>query len=157
VKAPEIFPHGGTPPVGSVSRAGFSLLEVVIATAILTLGAIVVYPTLFTYMEWSRMAHEDNLALHDLEAAAERLRGMPVSQILSYYPPPNTATTRESPNRSVFVVRLTEYDGLHLTNQQMDLEYYAPNADPLVYSLRISWTDFLRRSREKIFTTAVAR
>jgi prepilin-type N-terminal cleavage/methylation domain-containing protein len=143
--------------VRSGSRGGFSLLEVVIATAILTLGAIVVYPTLFSFMEWSRMAHEDNLALHDLEAAAERLRGMPVSQILSFYPPPNTPTTRESPARSVFVVRLSEYDGLHLANQQMDLEYYAPTADPLVYSLRITWTDFLRRSRERIFTTAIAR
>jgi prepilin-type N-terminal cleavage/methylation domain-containing protein len=142
---------------GSGGRAGFSLLEVVIATSILTVGAIVVFPTLFAYMEWSRMAHEDNLALHDLEAAAERLRGMPVSQILSYYPPPGSATTRESPRRTVFVVRLTEYDGLHLPNQQMDLEYYAPTADPLVYSLRVTWSDFLRRSRERIFTTAIAR
>jgi prepilin-type N-terminal cleavage/methylation domain-containing protein len=106
---------------GRTARSqGFTLLELVVATCVLTIGAVVVYPTFFTFRDLSRGAYETSLATYDLDAAVEYVRGMPFQTLVTFFPPaPPVAGDqprpehRASPSRWVWPARLSAFDGVH--------------------------------------------
>src|SRR5262245_13108836 len=64
-----------TPPMRAARRrSGFGFIEVVIATALLAVGGLIVFPSMLSYTAVSRTAREENLANFDLQAALEDLR-----------------------------------------------------------------------------------
>ena len=55
-------------------RGGFALIEVMLATAMLAIGGLIVFPTMISYTSMSNAANEEALASFDMHAALEDLR-----------------------------------------------------------------------------------
>lgn len=55
-------------------RAGFGFLEVMVATALLAVGGLIVFPTMISYSALSTSAHEESIATFDLQSALQDLR-----------------------------------------------------------------------------------
>jgi type II secretory pathway pseudopilin PulG len=54
--------------------AGFALIEVLLATVMLAVGGLIVFPTMISYTSLSNAANEESLATFDMQAALEDLR-----------------------------------------------------------------------------------
>ncbi len=111
---------------------GFTFVEVCLATAVLATAALIAFPTMLSFFELSKTARDENIATHDLAAAAE--------DILS------TAFV-DLPATYVDGQAIPKYAGLHLPNQQIVVNYDDAAADPLVITLAASWTDHRGRAR----------
>jgi type II secretory pathway pseudopilin PulG len=53
---------------------GFGLLEVLLATVMLAIGGLIVFPTIISYTSLSNAANEESLATFDMQSALEDLR-----------------------------------------------------------------------------------
>lgn len=124
------------------SRRGFSLIELIISIALLSIGAISIYHAIFSYLELSEMANDRNIAFFDLETALEDIRSTPFDRIVDTYPDGST---------------ITKFDALHLKNESVVVRYRNPNRDPLVITATISWEDSKGRARSESMHTARTR
>jgi prepilin-type N-terminal cleavage/methylation domain-containing protein len=108
------------------ARAGLTLVEVMIATTILAVGALVAFPTMLSFSDLSDAAREENVATHDLMTAVEDVMSTPFTQITSTY-------KAGAP--------IPRFDALHLGEESIVVTYDDPAADPLIITITASWRD----------------
>jgi prepilin-type N-terminal cleavage/methylation domain-containing protein len=116
--------------------AGFTFIEVVIATVILAVAALVAFPTMLSFFELSDSAHEENVATHDLMAAVEDIHCTPFATITTAYPDGQL---------------IPKYTRLHLRDEQISVQYENPAADPLIVAVTATWSDSKGRPRQETY------
>ncbi len=105
-------------------EGGFTLLEVMLAAMMLTVGALIAFPTLVSLMRLSRLSNEVNIAMFDLEEAIEDMHSVPFQNLAEEYWPGEDELTEASPTR---VVVLPEFADRHLQEQQVQLTFTRVN------------------------------
>jgi len=121
---------------GEAGCAGFTFIEVVIATVILSVAALVAFPTMLSFFQLSDTAHEENVATHDLMAATEDILCTPYALV----------TTTYAPGQAI-----PKYTRLHLRDELITVQYDDPAADPLIISITASWSDSRGRPRQETY------
>ena len=124
------------------SLRGFTLLEVVIAMALLSVGALSIYQAIISYQDLSRLAHERNIAYFDLETAIEDVQSTPFNNIVTRFP-----------NNQ----RIPKFEALHLPRERIAVRYTNPAADPLYITVTVTWRDIKARLVSESLMTARTR
>jgi len=116
------------------ARAGFSLLELMIAVVLLTLGVLSAFYGQVSSLNLLRAARERNTAMSDLEACMETILSEPLASIPVNFPAD---------------VSVPAFDGLNLTAQQLVPTYPGfaggPVPEPLEIRLTATWNDWRGR------------
>lgn len=123
-------------------ESGFTLIELIISIALLAIGAVSIYQSVFSFEELGEMAHDRNIAFFDLETALEDIRSTPFDSIVDKYPDGS---------------QLDKFSNLHLKNERITVTYRNPNRDPLLITVTIQWRDSKNRVREESMHTARTR
>ena len=137
------------PRILHAERAGFSLLELMVATVVLLLGILGALVVQTATRDLSQTGHETNLAVSDLAAGMEEVLLTPLAEIPG-------ATGRYPAD-----VPLAQFSDLHLSGQRIVPTY--PNftgaevPDPLEIVLTCTWSDFAGRARSIRLTTRRTR
>ena len=130
-------------------RAGFTLLEILIAVAVLIVAVTAAFATQLSSLNLLHTARETNTAMADLENAMERALALATDQI----PVPGSAFQAGQP--------IAAFAGLHLDNQSIVATYpgYAGGAvpDPLEIVLTMTWDDWVGRPRTMRLSTMKVR
>ena len=121
---------------GSGQDGGLSLVEVLFATMVLAVAALIAFPTLLSFFELSKMSRQENIATPDLRTAAEQIMATPFSTITSTY---------------VDGQSIPRFDDLHLDEGRLVVNYPNPAADPLEVRLVATWNDHRGRPRREEF------
>jgi prepilin-type N-terminal cleavage/methylation domain-containing protein len=121
---------------------GFTLLEMVISMAVLSVGALSIYQSVLSYQDLSRLAHDRNVAIFDLETAVEDIQSTPFANIVSRFPHGQ---------------RIPKFESLHLPRERITVRYADPSADPLFITLTATWRDIKARTVSESVTTARTR
>ena len=121
---------------------GITLLEVVIAAAVLTVCSLIAYPTYLSYMDLSRQNIEENIAIFDLETAFEDLKTTPFLDLKTLYPDGSN---------------MVKFNDLHLQNERVTVNYLNSSEDPLYIRLEVSWRDFQRNTQTRAIVTALTK
>lgn len=106
--------------------AGLTFIEILIATTILAVGALVAFPTMLSFSDLSDAAREENVATHDLMTAVEDVLSTPFTEITTTYKAGQA---------------IPRFNALHLTSESIVVTYDDPAADPLIVTLTASWKD----------------
>lgn len=132
-------------------RAGFSLLELMFAMSILTVGVMASFSSQVGSMELMRSSRETQTATADLRAAMEDLLTRTPDFLVEH------ASSPYKPGESV-----AAFDDLHLSDQRIVATY--PNweegdaaPDPLQIVLTCTWSDYEGRERELVLRTVLSR
>lgn len=112
------------------------MIEVLIATVVLALTALIAFPTLLSFFDLSKMAREDNIATHDMRSAVEDMMATPFANLTTTY---------------VEGEAIPKYSDLHLSEERIVVEYDNPGTDPLSIRLVASWEDSKGRSQTDEF------
>lgn len=132
------------------TRAGFSLLELMFAMSILTVGVMAAFSSQVGSMELMRSSRETQTASADLRAAMEDLLTRTPEFLVGH---PN------SPFRPGIPV--AQYDGLHLSDESIVATYpnYAGDTVPDILQVQLicTWTDYEGRERELQLITALSQ
>lgn len=117
------------------ARAGFSMLELMIAVILLTFGVLSAFYGQITSLNLLRALRERNTAMSDLEACMETILAEPLAQIPVAFP-------GDTP--------VSDYDELHLDAQQMVPTYpgfagVGAVPEPLEVVLTVNWNDWRGR------------
>jgi len=118
------------------ARAGFTFIEVVIATVVLAVAALVAFPTMLSFFELSDTAREENVATHDLMASIEDILCTPFANVTTTYPDGQA---------------IPKYTRLHLRDESLVVRYDDPAADPLLVTVTATWSDQKGRPRQEIY------
>lgn len=118
------------------ARAGLTFVEVMIATTILAVGALVAFPTMLSFADLSDTAREENVATHDLMAAVEDILCTPFANVTTTYPDGQA---------------VPKFTRLHLRDEQIVVRYDDPTADPLLVTITATWSDGKGRPRQEIY------
>ena len=109
------------------------------AVAILAVVALVAFPTMLSFVALSDSARQENVATHDLMSAVEDVMSTPFSQVTTTYPQGQA---------------IPKYQGLHLPNETILVNYVDPAADPLLVTLSMSYDDSKGRPWQGVFRCA---
>ena len=127
-------------------RSGFTLLELMFALTILSVGVMAAFSGQMNSMSLISSSDETRLAVMDLSAAMETLIARGPDQCVATYPAGQPLDT---------------YDSLHLIDQAIVPSYpgYAggPVPDVLQVELVCTWTDFEGRTRSLDLASAIVR
>ncbi len=124
---------------------GTSLLEVTIAVAIISIGAIVLVAQLETSYKINGDNRETNKAMAHLESAMEKVVNTTFSNIVTMYPH----------SSSVYLSEI-DYSDL-LPSEHIVVTHADSDADPLEVMVTITWTSFDGRDKSRTITTVVTR
>ena len=127
---------------GKTKEDGITLLEVVIAAAVLTVCSLIAYPTYLSYMDLSSQNIEENIAIFDLETAFEELKTTPFLDLKTLYPDGSN---------------MVKFNYLHLQNERVTVNYLNSSEDPLYIRLEVSWRDFQRNTQTRAIVTALTK
>lgn len=134
---------------GEGARAGFSLLEILIAILVLIVAVTAAFATQLGSLNLLNTARETNTAMADLENAMERALAFATDQI----PVPGSQFQAGQP--------IAAFQGLHLDNESIVATYpgYAGGTvpDPLEIVLTITWNDWVGRPRTLRLVTMKVR
>jgi len=108
------------------------MIEVLVATVVLALAALIAFPSLLSFFDLSKMAREDNIATHDLRSAVEDMMATPFA---------NLTTTYQDGQP------IPKYSDLHLSQERIVVEYENPGTDPLSIRLVATWEDSKDRAQ----------
>lgn len=128
------------------ARAGFSMLELMIAVLLLAVGVLSAFHGQMTSLNLLRSARERNTAMSDLEACMETILAEPLGEIPVQFPGGTPVAA---------------YEDLHLTGQQLVPTYPgfagggAAVPEPLEIVLTASWNDW--RGRRQTIRLASVR
>ncbi len=122
-------------------RAGFTLVELMIAIIVLLVAVLATFTSQFRSRELLQTSRETGIAMADLQSAMEQILLRPVDQI----PIAGSLYEDDQP--------IAAFTNLHLANEVITADYpgYAGGAvpDPLQIALTITWTDPRGRPRTK--------
>lgn len=132
-------------------RAGFSLLELMFAMSILTVGVMAAFSSQVGSMELMRSSRETQTASADLRAAMEDLLTRTAEFLVEHPSSPYLPG-----------VSIAEYEDLHLTGQRIVTSYpnYEEGEDvPEILQVRLTctWTDYEGRERDLDLVTALSQ
>jgi prepilin-type N-terminal cleavage/methylation domain-containing protein len=123
-------------------RGGLTLVELLVAVAVLVVVALVAFPTTISCVALSHAAREQSVANHDLSSAVEDLQCTPFSSVTTTYPSG---------------AAIPKYGALHLRDERIVVDYADPNADPLVLTVTATWSDEKGRPRQEVYRCARTR
>lgn len=129
-------PLAAGPPGPKAGTAGFTFIEVVVATSLLAVASLVAFPTILSFFDLSEHARQENIATHDLSAAVEDLLAVPFADAIGSYPDGQP---------------IPKFNNLHLRNEQIVVSYVDVTADPLEVILTATWLDPKGRARQEQF------
>jgi prepilin-type N-terminal cleavage/methylation domain-containing protein len=121
---------------------GLTFIEILIATAVLAIAAVVAFPTMLSFVALSDSAREKNVATHDLMIAAEDLGSTPFAVVTTTY-----VNGQEIP----------KFRALHLPKESIVVSYVDPAADPLIITLTMTWNDSKGRRHQEVLRCAHTR
>jgi len=134
---------------GRGRRAGFTLIELMIAITVLLVAVLGTFTSQLKARELLQTSRETSIAMADLQGAMEQILLRPVDLI----PVPTSAYADDQP--------IAAYTDLHLPNQQIVADYpgYSGGAvpDPLTIVLTMTWTDPRGRPRTKTLRSMKTR
>jgi prepilin-type N-terminal cleavage/methylation domain-containing protein len=122
------------------ARAGFTLIELMIAIIVLLVAVMATFTSQLRARELMQTSRETNIAMSDLQSAMERLLLRPVDEL------PIAGSLYEDDTA------IAAFEGLHLPNERILVDYPGyvaggPVPDPLPIVLRLDWTDPRGRPR----------
>lgn len=118
----------------SRSRAGISMVEVMLAIVVLLVAATAAFSSQMTSMRLIKQSREQGIALADLQTCMEGVRIVPVDEL-------PVAGSPYAHGQEV-----AAYNDLHLRNQRLVVNYQdytlgGPIPDPLIVTLTMRWQD----------------
>lgn len=127
------------------NQCGVSLIEVIVAVAIITLGVTVLMAQLEASFKITSVNRETNKAMAHLQAGLEKVISTPFNNIVGTYP--NGSSVDQGNIESEDLM-----DGEYMT-----VTYVDENADPLEITMTVYWTSFDGRARSRSLTTMRTR
>lgn len=122
--------------VGGGRAGGFSLLELVVAIAILTGVGLATSVLLVPISRQTRIVRETRSANAAAQRVLEKIQATPFKDIRGTYPP------------------ASEHPILDLPGGKVTITYADPDADPLVVRAQVSWQSPDLGSMSRTFSTA---
>lgn len=130
-------------------RAGFTLIELMIAITVLLVAVLGTFVSQLKARELMQTSRETSIAMADLQGAMEQILLRPVDLI----PVASSAYADDQP--------IAAYTDLHLPNQRIVADYpgFSGGAvpDPLPIVLTMTWTDPRGRPRTKTLRSMKTR
>ena len=132
------------------ARAGFTLIELMIAIIVLLVAVMATFTSQLRARELMQTSRETNIAMADLQSAMSRILLRQVDEIPVAGSPFQDDTA------------IAAFDGLHLTDERIVADYPGyvlggPVPDPLPIVLRASWTDSRGRPRSMVLRSMTTR
>ncbi|MEQ8764976.1 MAG: prepilin-type N-terminal cleavage/methylation domain-containing protein [Planctomycetota bacterium] len=118
-------------------ESGFTLLEVMLAAMMLTVGAVIAFPTLVSLMRLSRLSNEVNIAMFDLEEAIEDMHSIPFQDIDDVYFPGQGVLSASHPTETV---TLSEFQDRHLQEQVVTMTFTWVNDELMSIRASCTWS-----------------
>jgi len=125
--------RGDGPLVARRGSEGLTLVEVIVAVLLIATAALIAFPTLLSFFDLSQTARDQNIAHHDLQAAAEEILATPFSLVTKTYQDGQA---------------IPKYTDRHLAAQRIVVNYPDPSRDPLEVQLTVAWNDAKGRAMQ---------
>lgn len=129
----------------SKTARGISLVELLIAVTIITVGAMTLMAQLEASHKITTVNRETNTAMAHLQAMMEKVISVPFSDIAHTYP-----------NGTIVYVGQSGLED-PMNGEYVKIEYADAAADPLQITLTVYWTSFDGRMRTRSLTTMRTR
>jgi hypothetical protein len=114
-------------------RGGFTFIEIMVATALLMIGFMGMFASLHASALLRETANETNVAMFKLQMTMEYLFGLPFDDVVTTLPE-GTAVDLAA------LVDSNVNNDLPLNNESITIDYEDPAADPLKFTITITWT-----------------
>jgi len=131
-------------------RGGFSLVEVMVAAALLVVGFLGIFSTFHSCAALREAACETNRAMFELQAVVEYIFSRPFDEVTTILPDGAPAVVPGLTDG-------TPHGGMELADKEIIVTYEDPAADPLKFSVTIAWTSRLGGTRLETISCARAR
>lgn len=129
---------------------GFTFVEVLVAVTLLIIGFLGIYASFHASSMLRETANETNTAMFKLQKTMEFLFGLAFDDVTTVLPASTPvdieALTDSNPNND-----------FHLNNEQIIVTYDDPAADPLHFTVTITWSSRLGSQRSEFISSARAR
>ena len=129
---------------------GFTFVEVLVAVTLLIVGFLGVYSSLYASALLRETSNETNIAMFKLQSTMEYLFSIPFDDV----------TTALPPSTPINIVALTDsnpFNDFHLGSESIRVTYVDPAADPLNFTITITWTSRFGTTRVEAISSARAR
>ncbi len=131
-------------------RRAFSLVEIMAATMLLVIGFLGIFATFHSSAKLREAAEETNMAMFELKSVVEYIFGRPFDHVTTLLP---DGAVAEIPG----VTDRGPHAGLDLADKELVVTYDDPSADPLHFTVTITWMSRLGTQRTESISTARAR
>ncbi len=128
------------------AHTAMTLVEILLAIAIIVVTAVAILNAYITSLYLSETNKEETMALSQLTNIAEAIKATPFNTITIDFPDgvPHGTLAND-------YAALT--GGYTLTNESITVSYSNPSGDPLEITIRLSWQDKRGQSRTKFLVT----
>lgn len=113
---------------------GFSLIEIIISTAIFVIAATAVLGTIISTVYFIDITRDKNIAVSDLRNIMEDMRATPFDHITTQFP--DSVTDGPAINQYPAIL-----GGYTLINEHITVTYADAASDPLEIQITITWDD----------------
>ena len=127
---------------------GFTLVEVMVAAMLLVVGFLGIFSTFHSSAVLRETANETNRAMFELQAVVEYIFSRPFDEV-------TTILADGVPASVPGLTDGTPHGGLELADKQIIVTYDQPAADPLHFTVTITWAS--RSGSERTETISCAR
>lgn len=131
-------------------QAGLTLVEVLIAVAILVVGSAAIIQVYLSSAAFSEINHQDTTAMAYLTNMMEAVRSTPFSNLLDDFPD----GVVDGPVGKEYSNIVGDY---LLPNQSITVSYQDPDSDPLEIEVSVSWENERGRSFTRYLVTKRTR
>ncbi len=129
-------------------RAGFTLVEVLGAIAVIVLASIGLLTAYQSTLHLNEVAQQSSLALNDLKDMMERLKSTPFAQLQANFPNGTVNGTAGTPQEYTNII-----GGYTLQNEQITVTHSpAVTSDPRELIVQVTWTNRGRTYQRSLST-----
>lgn len=129
---------------------GFSLVEVMVAAMLLVVGFLGIFSTFHSSALLREASNETNRAMFEGQAVVEYIFSRPFDQV-------TTILIDGVPASVPGLTDGTPHGGLELADKETVVTYDDPAADPLHFTVAITWTSRLGNTRSETISCARSR